>query len=223
MSCFPRFTVRHTSARHSGQVYIPEINFALMAGCLIVVAVFQSATKIGNAYGLAIITVMLLDTCLLALVMLLAWEWPTLVVSAFWLFFTFISAAYFSSNLEKVPTGAWFALMLAGILSIVSFVYYYGQTKKAQYIQSHAVELEDLFEAAPNDGDKAVDMVWRSMERHSAQSGVTIATNSTKSGASAAVALHPGLQRLRLVGTKLPVSRLPGIGIYFSELLTGTH
>ena len=49
--CFPRFTVKHTSAHNEGQVYIPEINFSLMVGCLIIVAAFQNSVRIGNAYG----------------------------------------------------------------------------------------------------------------------------------------------------------------------------
>lgn len=49
--CFPRFTVRHTSAHNEGQVYIPEINYSLMVGCLIIVAAFQNSGRIGNAYG----------------------------------------------------------------------------------------------------------------------------------------------------------------------------
>lgn len=106
MNCFPRFTVRHTNERYSGQVYLPEVNYLIMAGTLAVVVGFQNATNIGNAYGLAIIFVMLLDTSLLSLVMLLGWEWPTAVVAAFWTVFTFLSGAYLSSNLNKASATA---------------------------------------------------------------------------------------------------------------------
>ena len=64
--------------------------------------------------GLAVIFVMTLDTSLLAIVMLTAWEWSAWGVGAFWLFFTFITSAYLSSNLEKVPKGAWFRCVLTG-------------------------------------------------------------------------------------------------------------
>ena len=52
--------------------------------------------------------VMTFDTSLLALVMLLCWEWPLWAVTSFWLPFTFITGTYLSSNLFKVPSGAWF-------------------------------------------------------------------------------------------------------------------
>lgn len=52
--------------------------------------------------GLAVITVMLMTTCLAALVMVLVWELPLPLVAAFWLVFSFIEAAFFSSGLAKV-------------------------------------------------------------------------------------------------------------------------
>jgi KUP system potassium uptake protein len=64
------------------------------------------------AYGLAVVTVMLLDTSLLAAVMVLAWGWSLLSAAAFWLPFTVITGAFFSSTLEKVPKGAWFRWVL---------------------------------------------------------------------------------------------------------------
>jgi K+ transporter len=51
---------------------------------------------------------MLLDTTLFSLVTLIAWEWHLAFVAAFWLIFTFITGAFLSSTLEKVPKGTWF-------------------------------------------------------------------------------------------------------------------
>jgi hypothetical protein len=58
--------------------------------------------------GLAVICVMTLDTSLLAILMTAGWEWHPAAVAAFWLLFTAITGAYLSSNLFKVPKGAWF-------------------------------------------------------------------------------------------------------------------
>jgi len=51
---------------------------------------------------------MLLDTSLFALVAITAWEWHVLAVGSFWAVFSFICGAYLSSNVSKVPKGAWF-------------------------------------------------------------------------------------------------------------------
>ena len=60
------------------------MNWWLLLGTLVIVLTMQDAVKIGNAYGLAVITVMLLDTTLLALVMLAAWGLHPALVGAFW-------------------------------------------------------------------------------------------------------------------------------------------
>ena len=51
LGCFPRVKVVHTSQKHYGQVYIPEINWILMVLCIIITAGFKETVQIGNAYG----------------------------------------------------------------------------------------------------------------------------------------------------------------------------
>lgn len=51
---------------------------------------------------------MLLDTSLFVIVALTAWEWHALAAASFWLIFSFITGAFLSSNLSKIPKGAWF-------------------------------------------------------------------------------------------------------------------
>ena len=57
LGLFPRSTIKYTSAQHSGQIYIPFVNYALMVGCVAVVAGFQNSTRLGHAYGLIIASV----------------------------------------------------------------------------------------------------------------------------------------------------------------------
>lgn len=51
MGCFPNVKVVHTSTKHKGQVYIPEINYMLMIGCIVVSAAFRTPEKLSHAYG----------------------------------------------------------------------------------------------------------------------------------------------------------------------------
>ena len=100
---------------------------------------------------------------------------------------------------------------------------YWGQAGKTRYIQENKIKLRDLFEEAPEDEDYGKGgtpsksaAAWAAIFRHSVAS-----VQSSHSGGSGPPRLHHGLQRLQLAGTKLPVARVPGIGIYFNELLTG--
>lgn len=51
MGCFPLVKIVHTSMKHEGQIYIPEINYLLMVACIGVTIGFRTTTNIGNAYG----------------------------------------------------------------------------------------------------------------------------------------------------------------------------
>ena len=51
LGCFPRVTVVHTSDKHEGQVYIPELNYVLMIACVAVTLGFRTTESIGHAYG----------------------------------------------------------------------------------------------------------------------------------------------------------------------------
>ena len=51
LGCFPTVKVIHTSPKFMGQVYIPEVNWILMALCVFITALFKTTTFIGNAYG----------------------------------------------------------------------------------------------------------------------------------------------------------------------------
>ncbi|KAJ0046295.1 hypothetical protein Pint_05572 [Pistacia integerrima] len=55
LGCFPRVKVVHTSPKHEGQVYIPEINYILMICCVVITITFKTTEQIGNAYGLALL------------------------------------------------------------------------------------------------------------------------------------------------------------------------
>jgi KUP system potassium uptake protein len=51
LGCFPHVKIVHTSDQFQGQIYIPEINWALMTLCLVITAGFSDTNQIGNAYG----------------------------------------------------------------------------------------------------------------------------------------------------------------------------
>jgi KUP system potassium uptake protein len=136
LGCFPRVKVLHTSKDISGQIYIPEINWILMVLCIIVTIGFNNTTQIGNAYGTAVISVMLVTTLLMALIMLVVWRSNWLLVLLFTTFFLFIELVYFSSVLFKVYQGGWAPLVIAAVFLIIMSVWHYGTVKR------YAFELE---------------------------------------------------------------------------------
>ncbi|PQQ18307.1 potassium transporter 6 [Prunus yedoensis var. nudiflora] len=113
LDCFPRVKIVHTSSKIHGQIYIPEINWILMVLCLAVTIGFRDTKRMGNASGFAVISVMLVTTCLMSLVIVLCWQQSVFVAICFVIFFGTIEALYFSASLVKFPEGAWVPVALA--------------------------------------------------------------------------------------------------------------
>jgi len=140
MSYFPHIKIRHTSNTFHGQVYIPMANWLLMIGTVIVTAVYSNTTALGNAYGVCVIFVTFITTCMVTLVALMVWRINAIIVLFCFLVFACLDGAYLSAALTKVPTGAWFTLMLAVILSTIFIVWRYGKEKQWN------AEAEDRFQ-----------------------------------------------------------------------------
>ncbi|GER32258.1 potassium transporter family protein, partial [Striga asiatica] len=113
LGCFPRVKIVHTSSKIHGQIYIPEINWILMFLCLAVTIGFRDTKRMGNASGLAVITVMLVTTCLMSLVIVLCWHRNIAIAICFVLFFGSFEALYFSASLVKFLEGAWVPIAIS--------------------------------------------------------------------------------------------------------------
>ncbi|XP_072959773.1 potassium transporter 7-like [Typha angustifolia] len=169
LGCFPRVKVVHTSRWIYGQIYIPEINWILMLLCLAVTIGFQDTTLIGNAYGIASITVMFVTTWLMALVIIFVWHKNVIFALSFLLFFGSIEAVYLSSSIMKVPQGGWVPLVLSSVFMVIMYVWHYGTRRKYLF-----------------DLQNKVSMKW-----------------------------------ILTLGPSLGIVRVPGIGLIYTELVTG--
>ncbi|KAL8134476.1 hypothetical protein AgCh_009486 [Apium graveolens] len=152
LGCFPRIKVVHTSKHIFGQIYIPEINWILMILTLAVAVGFQDTTLIGNAYGLACMTVMFITTFLMALVIIFVWQRSIFMASAFLIFFWFIEGIYLSSAIIKIPQGGWISLLLSCIFLFVMFVWHYGTRRKYNFDLHNKVSLKWLLGLGPSLG-----------------------------------------------------------------------
>lgn len=152
LGCFPRVKVIHTSDKIHGQIYIPEINWMLMILCIAVAVGFRDTKHMGNASGLALMTVMLVTTCLTSLVITLCWHKPPLLALVFFIFFGSIEALYFSASLVKFREGAWLPILLAFFLMTVMFIWHYGTIKKYEFDLHNKVSLDWLLALGPSLG-----------------------------------------------------------------------
>ncbi|KAK8672561.1 hypothetical protein V6N13_110926 [Hibiscus sabdariffa] len=152
LGCFPRVKIIHTSPKIHGQIYIPEINWTLMLLCLAVTVGFRDTKRMGNASGLAVITVMLVTTCLMSLVIVLCWHKSVFLAILFIFFFGSIEALYFSASLIKFLEGAWVPIALALIFSAIMYVWHYGTLKKYEFDVQNKVSINWLLALGPTLG-----------------------------------------------------------------------
>ncbi|CAA7031367.1 unnamed protein product [Microthlaspi erraticum] len=144
LGCFPKVKIMHTSSKMHGQIYIPEINWTLMLLCLAVTVGFRDTKHISNASGLAVITVMLVTTCLMSLVIVLCWRKSSLYALAFIFFFGTIEALYFSASLIKFLEGAWVPIALSFIFLLIMYVWHYGTVKRYEFDVQNKVSVNWL-------------------------------------------------------------------------------
>nr|GEV90900.1 potassium transporter 8-like [Tanacetum cinerariifolium] len=153
LGCFPRVKIIHTSPTNKhGQIYIPEINWTLMLLCLAVTIGFRDTKHISNAAGLAVITVMLVTTCLMSLVIILCWRKSVFLALGFMFFFGSVEVLYFSASLIKFREGAWVPVALSCIFLLIMFVWHYGTIKKYEFDVQNKVSINWLLSLGPTLG-----------------------------------------------------------------------
>ena len=109
----PRVTIVHTSAREAGQIYIPEVNSALMVSCLLVVIGFGSSSALGAAYGIAVTGTMAITTILFVVVAAGRWHWPRWRALSLAAAFLAVDLAFLGANALKIAHGGWVPLAIA--------------------------------------------------------------------------------------------------------------
>ncbi|KAL5714878.1 Potassium transporter 7 [Ranunculus cassubicifolius] len=152
LGCFPRLKIIHTSRKFMGQIYIPVINWFLLAMCLVLVCTIANTNEMGNAYGIAELGVMMMTTILVTIVMLLIWQINIIVVLSFLVIFLGIELTFFSSVLWSVGDGSWLILVLGAILFFIMVVWNYGSKLKYETEVQQKLSMDLMRQLGPNLG-----------------------------------------------------------------------
>jgi len=114
----PRLRVVHTSAYQRGQIYLPEINWAMMLGCIGLVLAFRESSRLAGAYGIAVTATMGITSIIYYLVITRLWKWSFWKAGFLMGLFILFDASYLGANLLKIVDGGWFTLGVAILLTI---------------------------------------------------------------------------------------------------------
>ncbi|MBK5233126.1 MAG: potassium transporter Kup [Thermoleophilia bacterium] len=124
----PRLTIRHTSEAEVGQVYVPAINWGVLAAVVALVIGFQTSANLAAAYGIAVTGTLAIDTILFFTVVRTRFRTPVWMVALGGAIFLTIDLVFFSANLSKILHGGWFPLLIGIGLFLVFMTWYKGRT-----------------------------------------------------------------------------------------------
>ncbi|MBB5688170.1 KUP system potassium uptake protein [Roseomonas alkaliterrae] len=127
MGLLPRLVVRHTSETEEGQIYLPQINFALLIGVIILVLEFRDSDSLAAAYGIAVTGTFVCTSLLAAIVFWRHFRWPAVVALPLFGAFFVIDATFFAANLLKVPQGGYFPVLLGITLFLIMTTWKQGR------------------------------------------------------------------------------------------------
>ena len=143
----PRMSIRHTSRQTRGQIYVPLVNWLLMLACIALVLSFRTSTKLAAAYGIAVTMTMLVTTALLYFVMRYRWSWSLARALPLCLSFFVIEAAFFASNVLKIPVGGWFPIVAGAVLFAIMITWKKGRELLGEELSKTTIPQELFIES----------------------------------------------------------------------------
>lgn len=155
----PRIFIQHTSAREHGQIYIKNINYLLMIGCIMLVLTFKSSSNLAAAYGIAVTSTMIITTILFFFVAVYKWNWNKYLVFSLCFAFGVIDLIFLGSNLLKVFSGGWFPLLLGVFGLIYMTTWNTGRKILYQALSCHDKNLDNFLNEVQMAGHRSIEGV----------------------------------------------------------------
>ena len=142
----PRLQIRHTSRDTIGQIYVPAINWMLLAAVIVLVLVFQSSSNLATAYGLSVTGTMLIDTLLLAVVAYIRWPDARRWVLPLCAVFLVIDLAFLIANGDKLRTGigAWVPLFIGVVAFGMMRTWRRGRELLHEAVRKEGIQLDSF-------------------------------------------------------------------------------
>jgi len=150
LGLFPRIDIRRTSETQAGQIYVPLVNNVLLIGVLVLLVMFRSSSNLAAAYGIAVTGAMFVDTLLFFYIIRYMWKRPAWQAFAACAAFAALDLVFISSNLLKIPQGAWLPLVLGGALVVMMWTWNRGAqilSDKTRRDSVSLLELADILKA----------------------------------------------------------------------------
>jgi KUP system potassium uptake protein len=142
----PRMKVIHTSYNQRGQIYLPLMNYLLLALTVMAVLIFKDSEALASAYGLSVSSVMLISTMLIMVFAYYKLRWSILKISFLLVPLLALDIVFVTTNLLKVFEGAWYTLMLSGTVIYIILTWVRGNEAFKHYKREDRQDIDQYIE-----------------------------------------------------------------------------
>ena len=147
LGLLPRMMIRQTSTTLRGQIYMPIVNWLLLAGVLVLVLAFKSSSAMAAAYGIAVTGTMVMTTCLAFVIAWKAWKWNLAATIALIAPFLALDLFFFGTNILRVVEGGWVPLLVASLIALVIYTWLRGRKAAIVRNAEQGIALTELVAA----------------------------------------------------------------------------
>jgi len=168
----PRMTIMHTSRSTEGQIYVPMVNWLLMAACVLLVLWFKESSNLASAYGIAVMGTMTITSILYYLVSTRIWNWPVMFALPLLLCFITVDLTFFTATLGKILHGGWVPVSIAIVLFAIMTTWKRGREFIADKMAETSTPLKEFFSVIDHNDPPRLDgtAVFMSLTRDIAPS-----------------------------------------------------
>ncbi|MGE5386380.1 MAG: potassium transporter Kup [Betaproteobacteria bacterium] len=143
----PRMDVQHTSDKQAGQIYLPAVNWGLMAAVMILVLGFQSSNNLAAAYGIAVTGDMVITSILASIVVARVWGWGWPKAIALFSCFLAVELVFLFANILKIPYGGWFPLVAGAAVFVLMTTWQRGRQLVGERLRGEHLELQPFIDS----------------------------------------------------------------------------
>jgi len=122
----PLMRVDYTSMRLKSQIYISAVNWSMMVLVIFIMFLFKKSENLAAAYGLAVTGTMAITGMMMVMIYYARGSFKLIPIA---IFVTIIDFVFLISNLNKLPHGGYWSLILASIPLSTILIWTYGQKR----------------------------------------------------------------------------------------------
>ncbi len=138
LGIFPLMRIKYTSTELRSQIYIPSVNWILLAAVILMILIFKESSNLAAAYGLAVTATMFISSIFIVAILKNRKEYLKMAVALIILLITF---SYLVAVTHKIPYGGYWSIIIASIALLIMWLWIAGMSRLRKYLRSVSMDV----------------------------------------------------------------------------------